>query len=190
MELKQADHKIKIIITAYAYAKICSLIIMSPVEIGWNCLIRQTDETSYEIYDVIMYPQTVSPARTTDVTKDNRWLEELTDDQINNMRCWSHSHVKMSTCPSSIDVDNWRSKLNNMKSTPFYLFQIWNKLGEINSFMFDLKNEVLYTGENVEIEISTGITLGELNEFVEQANRLLTIEGYEKGEEDGSVEVD
>lgn len=141
--------KIKIEITRTAAAKISSLMFKYETEVGWECLMKEIGRRRYLIYDVLVYPQIVCGVRTTDPTTTNDWVESLTDEQLNNRRCWGHSHVWMSTSPSLTDWTTWNKKIANLCGAPFYLFQIWNKNGDVNSFFYDGKLKKFFTNKQI-----------------------------------------
>ena len=63
----------------------------------------------------------------------------------------AHSHVNMGTTPSSVDTKQQKAELEN--KTGFYLFQIWNKKLDINTFLYDIDNGIEYERDDVELII-------------------------------------
>lgn len=164
------DEKINILFTPLAYLKSAALVKEFKGEVGWQGLMKQLDNRSYLVYDIIVYPQSVSGARTLDPTKTNDWYEKY-EDVIEDMRFQAHSHVEMSTTPSTTDVANQRNVVRNTISGGYVLFQIWNKKGDINSFFYDIDNNTLYERDDINIEIQCAGEFNTLKAFVEDAKK-------------------
>ena len=117
-------------ITASAYVKMASLIDKFESEVGWHgCVHKQ--EHVYTIYDILTYPQAVTSSTVTCDDKDyGEWLiKELPDEIFNNLRFHGHSHVNMTTSPSSTDQALFDAFLKTSKEGDFYIFGIFNKRG-------------------------------------------------------------
>jgi len=160
--------KITIYFTPLAYLKSDALVKAFKGEVGWHGLMRQTGENSYLVYDIIVYPQNVSGARTLDPTANNEWYEKY-GDVIEDMRFQAHSHVDMSTTPSPTDINNQREVVKNTITGGYMLFQIWNKKGDINSYFYDINDNLLYDRSDINIEITAGDENETLKMFIEEA---------------------
>ena len=148
----KAKDKIIIRFTPQAYLRCLEMVKSYSSEIGWYGLIRKLDDRTYQVYDIIVCNQRVSGGRV--VTDDDdmiEFYEKLTDEQAEFLHFQAHSHVNMSTSPSSVDLENQASTVKNMGGTGFYLFQIWNKSLDINSFLYDLDNNVFYDKNDIEV---------------------------------------
>lgn len=151
---KPATNKVKIIYTPTAYLRMKSLVEKYDGEVAWYGLVDRLDDTSFRVYDVIVNPQYVSAAKVdTDDAETAEFYFNLTEDQNNHMHFQAHSHVKMSTFASGTDSDNQTDIVNTLGYTGFYIFQIWNKMGDINSFVYDLDNNMYYDRKDVDLLI-------------------------------------
>lgn len=148
----KAKDKIVIQFTPQAYLRCLEMVKSYSSEIGWYGLIRKIGNLTYQVYDIIVCNQKVSGGRV--ITDDEdmiEFYETLTDDQAEFLHFQAHSHVNMSTSPSSVDLENQASTVKNMGGKGFYLFQIWNKSLDINSFLYDLDNNVFYDKNDIEV---------------------------------------
>ena len=161
---EKAKDKITIIFTPEAYLRSFILVKTFTGEVGWHGLMRKVSERTYLVYDIMVYPQVVNGARTLDPTKTNEWYDKY-DDVIDMMHFQAHSHNTMSTTPSGTDLQNQANIVKNMQGSGFKLFQIWNKQGDINSFFYDLDNNLLYDRNDIEIVIETK-EFGTMNNFI------------------------
>lgn len=148
----KAKDKIIIRFTPQAYLRCLEMVKSYSSEIGWYGLIRKIGNLTYQVYDIIVCNQKVSGGRV--ITDDEdmiEFYETLTDDQAEFLHFQAHSHVNMGTSPSSVDLENQASTVKNMGGKGFYLFQIWNKNLDINSFLYDLDNNVFYDRNDIEV---------------------------------------
>lgn len=175
--------KIKIFYTPEAFSKTIRLIMSHSTEVAWHCLVRRKD-SDFEVYDVLSYPQTVDPAHVhvkmgrvfgdgnpKDPTKYySDWYNEVVlnmpDEEEANLCGQCHSHVNMSTSPSTTDMAQQKEELEVKGGKGYYLFQIWNKKLEVNSFLYDLDNGVIYEKSDVEIVV-------EEDSFTEMSHKML-----------------
>ena len=172
--------KITILFTQEAYLKSKELVNIFPGEVGWYGLIRKLDHSKYEVYDILVCKQKVNGVRV--ITEDADMVEffdSLTDDQANHMFFQAHSHVSMGTTPSTVDTDNQKNTVQNLNGKGFFLFQIWNKQGDINSFLYDLDENLLYGREDIEIVVETAE--GSLKDFSEKAKSMVETITYTQG---------
>ena len=148
----KAKEKMIIQFTPQAYLRCLEMVKSYSSEIGWYGLIRKLEENRFQVYDIIVCNQKVSGGRV--VTDDNdmiEFYETLSDEQAEFLHFQAHSHVNMSTSPSSVDLENQASTVKNMGGKGFYLFQIWNKSLDINSFLYDLDNNIFYDKNDIEV---------------------------------------
>jgi hypothetical protein len=76
--------------------------------------------------------------------------------EIEHLHFQGHSHVKMSTEASGIDLQNQTDVVTNMGKSGFYIFQIWHKNRDINTYLYDLDNNIFYDKKDVLLEIEDG----------------------------------
>lgn len=192
-DLKPKD-KINIFYTPEAFSKTIRLVLSHETEIAWHSLIRRVGQ-NFEVYDVLTFPQTVGPAHVH--TKMGRtfgdgkapdpkkyymdWYEQTFADNPQaeaDLRGFCHSHVNMATFPSNVDLNQQKEEIELKGGVGFYMFQIWNKKLEINSFLYDLDAGVLYEKEDINVVV-------EDDEFTTLSHELLVepepeIKQYEK----------
>lgn len=142
----------KIIITTTAGLKMSELVRNCTKEVGWHGFVERTDDTTFIIRDIIVYPQTVTGTTVnTDEEKYALWLANIPTADLKTMRFQGHSHVNMACNPSSIDLDLYNKYLSSLKKDDYYIFFICNKRGEINPFLYDLKTNTKYTKTDIDI---------------------------------------
>lgn len=150
----KAKERITIHFTPLAYLRCLEMVRCYSSEIGWYGLIRKIDKRTYQVYDIIVCKQKVNGARV--ITEDDdmiEFYESLTDEQSEFMHFQAHSHVNMGTTPSAVDVENQMSTVRNMGGKGFYLFQIWNKTLDINSFLYDLDSNIFFDKDDIDVVI-------------------------------------
>ena len=176
---KEPEEKLRIYYTPEAYAKSIKLVNSHPLEIGWNMVVKPYKD-GYKVYDIFVYPQKVSPAYVSvDLGNYGLWKSSLKDDTEANLNGQAHSHVNMSTYPSFVDNGQQQGEIKTKKHG-FYLFQIWNKRGEINSFFYDIDNGLFYDNDNITI------TVEHVDDFIENSYNMLSTErnyNFEAGED-------
>ena len=147
---KPSEQKVVISYTPQAFVKMYSLVHYYDTEIGWYGLVERTGEYSYRVYDVKICKQLVDGSRVTTDDDDTReFYDSLTDEEVNAMHFQAHSHVNFKTAPSDIDIQNQIQIVKSLGNKGFYIFQIWNKKDDINSFVFDLDAGVMYDKDDV-----------------------------------------
>ena len=149
----RSKDKVRIVFTPSAYLRSQALVKNFSGEVGWNGLAKKIEKGVYFVYDVMVYPQVVSGARTLDPTKTNDWYDKY-DDVLDQMHYQAHSHVNMGTGASDTDLNNQREIVRNSQGKGFKIFQIWNKSGDINTYLYDMDENVLYDRNDVEIDIA------------------------------------
>ncbi len=144
-----------IVFTASAFTKMMMLVQSFDSEVAWHYLTRRgTDPATFEVYDVLVYPQVVTGATVnTDDESYTKFMMDLTDEQAEFMHGQGHSHVNMATSPSSVDKQHQYSIIQTMGGQGFYLFQIWNKRLESTSILYDFDNNVLYEDKDIDVDI-------------------------------------
>ena len=152
---RKSEDKINIYFAAEAYLKAMSLVQYHRDEIGWNMVIKPYKD-GYKVYDVVVYPQKASPGYIeVDVAKYGLWKDGLTVEQDANLFGHGHSHVSMAVGASAVDARQQYEEIH-LKKNGFWLFQIWNKHGDINSFFYDIDNDLVYDDDKVNLVIEVG----------------------------------
>ena len=168
--------KIKLVYSPSAWLKMNALVDNFSSEVSWFGLVNKTDSPlMYYIYDVLVCKQQVNGAKVD--TEDDDMLEflsGLTDEEAEHLHFQAHSHVNMSTSASGTDLQNQADILANMPGNDgFYIFQIWNKRGDINTYFYDLKNNVFYDKDDVEILVEDE-TYGTIDNFIAESKKMVT----------------
>ena len=170
---EKAENKLKIYYTAEAYAKIVQLVFSHTQEIGWNMVVKQYKD-GYRVEDVLVYPQKASAAYVeVDLTRYAMWKadpDKVSDEADANLFGQGHSHVNMEVSPSSRDCQQQLDEIS-LKGSGFYLFQIWNKKMDINSFFYDIDNNVFYDRNDIELIVEDGNMNS--TEFVKESKDML-----------------
>lgn len=160
------SEKVKIYYDPIVYAQTIRLVQAHPVEVGWNMVVLPYKD-GYKVWDILIYPQKVSAAYiSVDLPRWGMWkatLDDKTEAAINGQ---GHSHVNMSTFASIVDENQQHDEILTKKNG-FYLFQIWNKRNEINSYFYDIDKKIFYTKEDIEMIIE------DVDEFVEESFRMV-----------------
>ena len=84
--------------------------------------------------------------------------------------------MNFDTVASGVDTDNQLDVISNMGSKGFYIFQIWNKKGDINTYLYDLDNNIFYDKKDIELEIED--EKGTLDEWVTSTKALVQPKKY------------
>lgn len=162
---------IKFNYTLEAWTKQKALVDAFSSEIGWNGLVRKTGPQSYECYDIVVFPQSVSGATVrTDQQKFQAWQDALSDEQFNNMRMNAHSHVNMPPSPSGQDLSDQQRLVDTLGADDFYFIFIWNKSEQYTVKFVDMAENAIYEQDEIEITIGGGTWR---KEFVEAAKKML-----------------
>ena len=159
--------------TEKAWQKMQMLIREFDKEVAWHGIAYRGDDPEkdeYYITDILVYPQEVTGATvTSDQEKYQTWLMGHDDDVFNNIRMQGHSHVNMSTTPSSVDTELYRKILEQLDDTMFYIFLIYNKRGDKTYMIYDMAKNVMFETADVTVNIlddGTG-----LNDFLADAKK-------------------
>lgn len=154
--------KQKLFIDSEAYLKMLQYVLKSTKEIAWHCTITHDKDNEYHIHDCMLYPQMVTGATvTTDQEKYQDWLTDLEDDIFNDLKCQGHSHVNMATSPSNVDLDYYEELVSTLPEDSYYVFLIMNKSQSLNVLIYNKKENMLYTKEDIEV-----IVLDHNKEFI------------------------
>lgn len=175
--------RVKIIIEPVAYSKMLMLMFGSDKEIGWHGLITRDPENAavFRVEDVILFPQAVTPVTVTaDDSKYPLWAMDLPDETFSKCRFHGHSHVNMSTSPSSIDLDYYARSIQQF-SSGFYVFMIMNKKFEHYCQVYDFDNNAMYESNEVDVQIGTDFK----KELEAAKKEMVTGRGYSYGDSYG-----
>ena len=177
---KDPTGKVKIYYSSLAFAKTVQLVKAHSMEIAWNMMIKPYKD-GYKVYDIFVHPQSVNPVHVSvDVSKAwGYWKADLDEEVEANLFGQGHSHVNMGTFKSVIDENQQHDEILT-KGRGFYLFQIWNKRNEINSYFYDIDNKIYYEDCDIEL-IVEGV-----DDFVSDSFNMVfgqRNESYEVGED-------
>lgn len=147
-----------VIIKETAQLKMKALVNNCAKEIAWHGLVR-IEDGKYVIYDILLYPQTITAA-TVNATDDyDLWLDALPDEQFNNIRMQGHSHVNMATFASGTDTEFYDKLVKHIRN--YYIFMILNKQGAVFINIYDLADNKIY--ETADIEVQYESTMPDFN---------------------------
>lgn len=178
--LGTVDRKATVLFTEMAWQKMQTLIREFDKEVAWHGVAERCEEKdTYLISDILVYPQEVTGSTvTTDQNEYEMWLMKQEDDVFNNIRMQGHSHVNMSTSPSSVDLNLYDGILSQLDSDMFYIFMIYNKRGEKTVKLYDLRENILFETADVTVAVKE---VGDLTGFLEEAKELVVTKTYNYG---------
>lgn len=180
-----AKDRVTIIYSPKAYLRMQALVDFFDTEVSWYALVEKLADRIYRIYDVRVCKQYVNGVKVdTDDDSTREFYDSLPDDEVNHLHCQCHSHVRASTDASEVDIQNQLDILSNVGNKGFYIFQIWNKQGDINTYLYDMDDNVYYDRKDVDIEIEDDGILT-LNDFLgEAASQVIEMkyQQWDKGE--------
>lgn len=143
--------------TETAWLKMQALVQTFDGEVGWRGLVRKTDE-EYVVYDLVVYPQTVSAAYIdTDQKEHSDWFEKLPDEIITNMKLHGHSHVRMGVTPSGRDRSDYQIVIDDLRDDSFYVFLIINKMNDMFVQIYDMHENVIYEKNDIDIVVDSEV---------------------------------
>ena len=149
------ESKVRVLFDPLAYLKMLSLIDHFSSEVGWHGTVERVSNDVFVIKDILVYPQIAAASTVnTDQEEYTKWLMGLDDDTFNAMHMHGHSHVYMSTSPSSVDDTHRELILSQIGDEDFYIFIIWNKRNEYTVSVYDLKTNTLYEDKDIEVGIN------------------------------------
>lgn len=147
----------KIFINIDAINKMKEYIRQSSLEIGWLGTARRFSNQIF-IDDVFLFKQEVH-STTTEITTEglNDFAMELLSQEDgveiwNNMKVWGHSHVNMSTSPSS--QDDKQIEVFSQNADDFFIRIIANKKDDFRIDLYDYTTGVIY--EQLPYEVDYG----------------------------------
>jgi len=148
------NDKVSLMFTPLAYIKMLALVQHVSDEIAWHGFVERKADDLFLITDIVVYPQTVTATNVnTDQERYQRWIMEIDDDKFNNLRMQGHSHVNMSTSPSSVDLNHQEQILQQLTGDTFYIFIIWNKRGEHHIKIYDFATNTLYEDRDITVGV-------------------------------------
>lgn len=164
--------KILIIFSQEAYLRMQALVESYNTEVGWYGLCDRIDEKTFRVYDVKLCRQYVDGGKVDTEDEDTlEFFNSLSDDEADHMHFQAHSHVNMSTTASCIDLQNQADVVQNMGNSGFYIFQIWNKKGDINTYLYDIDNNTFYDRKDIDIDIEDAC--GTISDFIAQTDEMV-----------------
>lgn len=155
---------INIKIAVEAWLKMEALVMYHQQEVAWLGLASKVDKNIYKIWDVLVYPQYVSPVFVDDDPVEMcEWNQKLTDEQYSMKRLHGHSHVNMHVYQSPQDRETFEDfkALNSMANeNRFAIAIVLNKNFEIFCAFYDAETDTEYEMNEIkiDIEISEGFT--------------------------------
>jgi len=148
---KMDDRRVEVQITPTAWIKMNALIQEYASEVGWHGLAERTEE-GFLITDLLVYPQSVTGSTvTTDQEELGKWLAGFDAETLKKIRFHGHSHVNFGVTPSTVDINQRQEFLGQLGKDDFYIFLIMNKKGACSAAVYDLKENLLYETEDVDL---------------------------------------
>lgn len=136
-----------IYVSEIALKKMWEYVDLCPSEIGWYGSVTELDngeDYQYRIDDVFLFEQTVSAVHTTATPEAGfDLLEKLQEKDINlnTIKLWGHSHVKMDTGPSGQDHTQMMDSFSD--HFPWAIRVIANKLGKLEFSVYLYAKELV-----------------------------------------------
>lgn len=165
--------------TPDAYTKMIALIQDSDKEVAWHGIAHRMEDQvgHYVISDILVYPQEVTGSTVnTDQAEYENWLTKQDDDVFNNLRMQGHSHVRMDTFASAIDLEHQAKIVQQLEGDMFYIFMIWNKYFKFTAKIYDLKINTLFEPGDISVQM-VGASQG-LAEFLKEARDMVKPKVY------------
>ena len=173
--------EVRITYTREAWWKQKTLVDEFSSEVGWHGVIDRDpeDKNHFVVRDIIVFPQKVTGTTVDPDQKEyDQWLMELPDEQFTHCRFHGHSHVWMSTSPSSTDDTYQENMVKQLGSEDYYVFMIWNKRDEYHARVWDVKENTLYEDNEIKVEIEGDESL---SGFLESAKKMVSNTPYSAG---------
>ena len=171
------NRKAHIYFTEIAWMKTTALLREFSKEVAWHATAYRIpgDKDEYLIKDVLVYPQTVTPATVDmDVEEYAKWIQEgimADDERFDHIRCQMHSHVNMSVFASGTDSQHQEEILEQLDDDDFYIFMIWNKSLNVYMRVFDMQKNLLFETADCEWAVLDD-TIG-LSKFIADAKKIV-----------------
>ena len=163
-----------------AWAKMTALVDMFPAEIGWQGSVERLSDNEWMVTDIFVYPQTVTAAHVdTDEQEFGKWLVDMAEEHCTEeatINFQGHSHVNMAVSPSVTDLEDQRTRMENMKRG-YYIFTIQNKKRESKTWIYDYDNNVAYMPEDIEVDVMV-YAHETLYDFIDEAKGMVTEHKY------------
>lgn len=177
---KPTGDKATIWYTPDAYTKQIALIQEMDKEVAWHGVARRIEDAegfNYLISDIMVYPQEVTGATVdTDQAEYEKWMMNLDDDVYNNLRFQGHSHVRMSTGPSSVDLEHQFKIVQQLEDDMFYIFMIWNKEFKYTAKIYDMKYNTMFESGDISVGMFGSQT--SLTAFMNEAKSMVKTKAY------------
>lgn len=157
--------------TADAFTKLWLMTQEHTQEVAAHALVKRELSNTFLIYDILLYPQTVSAA-TVQATDDyGPWLMSLSEAQFEDCKMQIHSHVNMGVTPSAVDNSFYHTLLAQV--TDFYIFMIINKRSEMWFNIYDVANNLLYESADIEYDLITAAGTSVID-WLDEGNGLIS----------------
>lgn len=169
------DVGVQVVIQPEVFVRMMKLVHHFTTEVGWHMEVRRdnADDSLFYVENIHIYPQIVTGIRVdTDQRDYENWLMSLDDEVFHSLRGHGHSHVNMSVQPSAKDDEHRQSILEKCDGEDFYLFMILNKSQEVHVLLYDLKTNILYEHQDIELTVGN-ISFSDLAEFSSAAEKLV-----------------
>ena len=184
-----AKEKVTILYSQKAYLRMQALVDFYDTEVGWYGLVERLGEKLFRVYDVKLCRQYVNGAKVDTEDEDTlEFFNSLTNEEAEHLHFQAHSHVKMSTGASGVDLQNQADVVKNIGKTGFYIFQIWNKQNDINTYLYDLDNNLFYDRKDVILEIEDDDAT--LSDFLADSTDLVVEMKFQYQKKQGKKEVE
>lgn len=140
-----------LIVTPKAEYKMKFLVQQSKQEISWHGFVKKLAENIFQLYDIILFPQSnTSATSTTDEEEYVKWMDrQMNYENYNEMRMHGHSHVNMAVSPSGVDITYRQDIVQALKKEDFYIFIIMNKKGSKNIELYDNATHTIYETNDI-----------------------------------------
>lgn len=167
------DHdKANIVFTPEAYVKMVLLLRHFESEVAWHGVVKKESASRYIITDILVYPQKVSGATVnTDQEDYQKWLISMDDEVFNSIHMQGHSHVRMSTGPSAVDLTHQEQIVRQIGESDYYIFMIFNKELQHHVFLYDGSQNIAFEDADIVLSVE-GETFTD-TAFIENADKLV-----------------
>jgi len=143
-----------------AHGKMLALVKECPIEISWMCSVTRRDNGDFDINDVYVPLQFCGPANT-EISEegDEALMMELITagkaEELNNLRCWGHSHVNMAVFASGTDESQTQDFLDNLgeAGSDHFVRFIANKRGELLCHVYLLNQGIILNNPKMYIRV-------------------------------------
>lgn len=131
----------RVLITPNAYKRMCLYVELAEKEVGWLGTVVMTRSGDFLIDHTYLLEQEVT-ATETELSAEGqaKLVEDLLKkgepgfEEVNRLRFWGHSHVRMSTSPSGTDESTMKRFYE--EGLPWYVRGIFNKKGRAEFCIF------------------------------------------------------